>query len=115
MTTYEKHLCEPWFTLVAIGLKKGEGRLDRGDFSKMQPNDIIIFHNSDLGFKRTCKVQIYHIRKYENMQSLIQKENLDILLPSVKNQEDATKIYQNIYKNDFDKYAAIALKIGKIF
>jgi ASC-1-like (ASCH) protein len=43
MTTYTKHLSEPWFSLIKIGSKKCEGRLNKGDFSKMKKGDYILF------------------------------------------------------------------------
>ena len=39
---YKKHLSEPWFSLVKLNIKTIEGRLIKGDFSKMKINDIII-------------------------------------------------------------------------
>ena len=33
---YTKNLSEPWFTLIKLGLKKCEGRLNKGDFAKMK-------------------------------------------------------------------------------
>ena len=36
MTTYTKHLSEPWFSLIKIGAKKCEGRVTKGDFSEMK-------------------------------------------------------------------------------
>ena len=40
---YTKHLSEPWFTLIKLGIKTCEGRLNKGDFSKMKINDTIEF------------------------------------------------------------------------
>ena len=31
MTTYTKHVSEPWFSLIKLGIKKCEGRLNKGD------------------------------------------------------------------------------------
>ena len=40
---YTKHLSEPWFTLIKLGIKTCEGRLNKGDFSNMKVNDTIEF------------------------------------------------------------------------
>ena len=40
---YNKHLSEPWFSLIKLGLKTCEGRLNKGEFSKMKVNDTIEF------------------------------------------------------------------------
>ena len=58
MTEYTKYISEPWFTLIKLGIKKCEGRLNKGDFSIMDRGDIIIFTNIDFNFKRSCKVEI---------------------------------------------------------
>ena len=42
MTTYKKHLSEPWFSLIKLKLKTVEGRLNKGDFSKMLVGDNIL-------------------------------------------------------------------------
>jgi ASC-1-like (ASCH) protein len=47
MTEYTKNLSEPWFSLIKIGLKTCEGRLNKGDFSLMKKGDYIIFENND--------------------------------------------------------------------
>ena len=32
MSVYNKHLSEPWFSLIQLGLKTCEGILNKGDF-----------------------------------------------------------------------------------
>jgi hypothetical protein len=57
MTEYIKNLSEPWFTLIKIGNKKCEGRLNKGDFS----------HNNMTPFLRKNVTQNTNI---ENMSSV---------------------------------------------
>ena len=64
MTKYKKHLSEPWFSLIKVGQKKCEGRLNKGDFSKMKKDDILQFENNDFGFARSFTCKITSIRKY---------------------------------------------------
>ena len=48
MTTsqrYTKHLAEPWFTLVKIGMKISEGRVKKGIWKDIKRGDKIIFTN----------------------------------------------------------------------
>ena len=33
---YEKNLSEPWFSLIKLGLKTVEGRLNKGDFKELK-------------------------------------------------------------------------------
>jgi ASC-1-like (ASCH) protein len=53
MNTYTKHLSEPWFSLIKIGAKTCEGRLNKGEFSIMKKGDKIIFINNDFDFQRS--------------------------------------------------------------
>ena len=48
MTEYNKNLSEPWFSLIKLGIKTCEGRLNKGDFSKMNKGDYIVFENNDM-------------------------------------------------------------------
>ncbi len=50
MSVYTKTLSEPWFTLIGLGIKKCEGRLNKDDFAKMKKGDTIIFENNDFSF-----------------------------------------------------------------
>lgn len=52
MTTYTKNVSEPWFSLIKIGCKKYEGRLNKGDFSEMKKGDYILFTNNEFNFPR---------------------------------------------------------------
>ena len=40
---YEKHLSEPWFSLVKLKIKTVEGRLNKGIFVNLKVGDIIEF------------------------------------------------------------------------
>ena len=48
MTIYTKNLKEPQFNLTKLKLKKVDSRLNKGDFSEMKKDDIIIFENNEL-------------------------------------------------------------------
>lgn len=36
-----KRVSEPWFTLIGMGLKQVEGRLNKGDFARLETGDVI--------------------------------------------------------------------------
>lgn len=38
---YLEHVSEPWFSLILLGLKTVEGRLNKGRFHDMKEGDII--------------------------------------------------------------------------
>ena len=70
LSKYIKNLSEPWFSLIKIGKKKVEGRLNKGDFSLMKIGDIIQWDNDSLGFKRSFITKIKKINHYNNFTPL---------------------------------------------
>jgi ASC-1-like (ASCH) protein len=109
---YIKNVSEPWFSLMKIGKKKVEGRLNRGDFKNMKKGDIIEWQNDSLGFKRVFTTKIKRIRHYDNFKSYLIYESLEKTLPGIDNINDGLNIYYNIYnKNDENTYKVLAIKI----
>ena len=114
MTKYNKHLSEPWFTLVKLGLKTCEGRLNKGSFSNMKQGDIIEFENSDFSFKRVCKREIKTITYHNTFNDYLKKETLKKCLPGIDRINDGLNIYYKYFtKEDEKKYGVIALSLIK--
>ena len=115
MTTYKKNLSEPWFSLIKLGLKKCEGRLNKGDFNKMKKGDIIIFENSDFGDTRSFSVKVTSTKKYNTFEEYLKKETLEKCLPGIDTMKEGLNIYYKYYsKQDENLYKIIAIKIKKI-
>lgn len=105
MTSYEKNLSEPWFSLIKLHIKTVEGRLNKGDFANMNIGDIILFTNNELGFERTCKMQIKKIAYYDDFKTYLENEKLERCLPGIDNIEDGLNVYYKYYKkNDEAEY-----------
>lgn len=77
-----KNVSEPWFSLIALGLKKVEGRLDKGDFAEAKAGDTVTWVNSDLGFERRVKTKIVGVTKYTTFQKYLKAEGLQDCLPA---------------------------------
>lgn len=45
------HLSEPWFTLIKLGIKNVEGRLNKGKFKELKEGDIIEWYNDDFNHR----------------------------------------------------------------
>ena len=97
MTSYKKHLCEPWFSLMKLKLKTVEGRLNKSDFAMMNVGDFIIFTNEDLGFYREFKIKIKQISYYDTFESYLKYESLEKCLPGINNMEDGLHVYYSFY------------------
>jgi ASC-1-like (ASCH) protein len=109
MSTHEINVSEPWFTLIRPGLKKVEGRLNKGKFSKINPGDTIIFTNNVIGPDVKFEKEIKNITYYDNFQTYLENETLEKCLPGINTIEDGLKIYYNFYtKNDELEYKIIA-------
>ena len=64
---YVENLSEPWFTLIKIGNKKCEGRLNKRDFSQMKKGECIIFENNDFLRKIYCTSRYGDARYIRNI------------------------------------------------
>ena len=112
MSTHIKNLSEPWFTLVQLGIKKSEGRLNKGSFKK---GDIIVFENSELGYNRSYRVKITSIIKYETFNEFIKKEKIENCLPGIDSIENGVKVYRKYYsEKEEQEYRVIALRLKKL-
>ena len=98
MPIYEKNLSEPWFSLIKLGIKDVEGRLNKGDFANMNIGDFILFTNNELGFERKFKIVIKNISYYDNFQTYLENETLERCLPCIDNMEDGLNVYYKYYK-----------------
>lgn len=112
-TTYKMHLSEPWFSLMELGIKDVEGRLNRGKFKELKEGDIIEWHNED--FKpRTISTQISKITKYKSFTEYIQKEKnkKHNPLPGLPSLEHELSVYYKYYsKEDEKEFGVIAIQL----
>ena len=111
MHIYTKHLSEPWFSLIKIGVKTCEGRLNTGDFAEMKKDDIIIFTNNDFDFPRTVHCIITSTHEYGSFVEYLMNETLEKCLPGIDKMEDGVGVYHKYYKNDEEKYKIKAFHI----
>jgi ASC-1-like (ASCH) protein len=93
----EKQVEEPWFSLIKLRLKTVEGRLNKGDFAKMNVKDLITFTNNQLGFERRIMMEIKKIEYYDNFQTYLETETLEKCLPGIHTIEDGLKVYYKYY------------------
>ena len=109
--TYTKTLSEPWFSLIKLGLKTVEGRLDKGDFSKIKNGDIIEFTNNDFEPLRKFTVKIISIEKYKTFEKYIKSEGLSLCLPGIDTIKQGVNVYYKYFtKEDETKYGIVAIR-----
>ena len=107
---YEKHLSEPWFTLIKLGIKTCEGRLNKGDFENMKENDTVLLFNDDFGFKRNIKIKIIKKNHYKTFENYLKKETLKSCLPGTKTIKEGVDVYRKYYSQQDEKnYGIVAI------
>ena len=106
-----KNISEPWFSLIKVGLKTVEGRLNKGDFASLIKGDCIKLVNTELGFMRDYTIKITSIHKYISFREYLEKEKLEKCLPGIDTIEDGVKVYYKYYlKEDEEKYKIVAIR-----
>jgi ASC-1-like (ASCH) protein len=110
--TYTKNVSEPWFTLIKLGLKTVEGRLNKGDFANFKPDDIVIFTNSDFGKERRVQTQIKAINKYATFGEYLVAEKMSKCLPGIDDLTDGIAVYRKYFtEEDEKKYGILAIQL----
>jgi ASC-1-like (ASCH) protein len=118
---YSEHLSEICFTLINLGLKTVEGRLNKGDFSKMNVGEVIEWINDDFNErtcfteivnKRSCFTKIIDKTEYKSIEDYLKCEGLHNCLPGIPSLEHGLNLsYKYFTKEDEDKYGIVAIKI----
>jgi ASC-1-like (ASCH) protein len=79
---YNIFVREPWFSLIKSGIKKVEGRPNRGLFAKIKIGDIINFQNKDRnGIVKNVKTTVSDKIIYCSFQELIENPGIENILP----------------------------------
>lgn len=113
MSVHNKHLDEPWYSLVLLGIKTVEGRINDERVSNIKIGDSIVFINNELGYERSCRVKITCIVNYDSLQSYLENETIANCLPGVDNMNNALRIYYSYFTtNDEIEYGIKALSLN---
>lgn len=106
---YTKGVSEPWFSLIKLGIKTVEGRLNTGDHAKMQPGDTVTFTNDQLGFSRSTTKTVAKKTAYETFDDYPRAEQLGRCLPGV---EQGVQVYRQYYAAaDEQAHGVVALHL----
>lgn len=104
-----KSVQEPWFTLISLGLKSVEGRVNKGEWSKMEAGDQIEFVNKD----RSIVATVVSTKVYPSFYRYIKEEGLQKCLPSVKSIREGVNIYHSFpnFKENAKEHGVIAIRV----
>jgi ASC-1-like (ASCH) protein len=94
----ERGVREPWFSLIATGAKRYEGRLGNNRaFADAAIGTCITWVNSELGFKRQCKTSVVKVVRYKSFRAMFRSVGLRNVLPTVERTEDGEAVYRGFY------------------
>ena len=100
-----KKVNEPWFSLIAMGFKTCEGRLCKGDFSRLKIGDKIQWTNDSLGFDRKVETTVLDLIEYDNFAKYLQAETIASTLPAygMNTYKQAISVYRMFYTAEQEK------------
>ena len=111
VNTYKKYLAEPWFTLIKLGLKISEARVNKDFWSEIKPGDKVLFTNGDMGFTRSFEVTVLEIGYYPNFRAYLENEGLPQCLPGIDNMNIGLLVYRKYYTVEEEEvYGVISIR-----
>lgn len=109
-----KNVSEPWFTLIALGLKKVEGRLRKGDFADVKQGQVIVWYNDELGFPRSVKTMVKSTHEYTTFEKYLKGEGLQQCLPApgVTSMNKGVAVYRRFYDKQMEReHGIVAIRL----
>lgn len=108
------NVSEPWFSLIYLGIKTVEGRLNKGKFKELKDNDIIEWQNNDFN-PRSAKTRVVYKTEYKTFREYLEKEGLDKCLPSIPTVDDGLEVYYKYYSKENEaEYGVIAIGLERV-
>lgn len=107
-------LSEPWFSLISLGLKTVEGRLDRGHFKSIQIGDLIQWTNTNF-LERTVITRVVAKRNYFSFREYLDTEGLQNCLPGMPSLAHGLSVYYKYYTTaDEENYGVVAIELDLV-
>jgi ASC-1-like (ASCH) protein len=111
---YSEHLSEPWFSLISLGLKTVEGRLNKGRFQEMQVGDIIEFHNEDF-LERKILTKVTGKTEYKSFTEYLETEGLGNCLPGIPSLAHSLSVYYKYFTKEKEaEFGVVAIRFELI-
>lgn len=107
----QEHLSEPWFSLISLGIKQVEGRLNKGRFNALEVGDIIEWNNSDF-LPRKCRTRIIRKSHYTDFITYLHTEGLERTLPAIPSINHGLSVYYKYFSQDEERqYGIVAFEL----
>jgi ASC-1-like (ASCH) protein len=111
---FREHLSEPWFTLISLGLKTVEGRLNKGRFHDLKEGDIIEWWNDDFAM-RQVRTQVTGKAVYPSFAAYLETEGLQQCLPGMPTLDHGLSVYYKYFTKEKEaEFGVIAIRLKVI-
>jgi len=111
---YSEHLSEPWFSLISLGLKTVEGRLNKGRFQEMQVGNVVEWHNEDFK-ERKILTKIISKSEYSTFTEYLESEGLEKCLPGMPSLDHGLSVYYKYFTKEKEtEFGIVAIRIALV-
>lgn len=90
---------DPWLLYIQEGKKTVEGRIGNADKFKHWLDQTVTFYNP----QRKVQVKVVAIRHYPDLETYLDAEGYDKVLPGVESKKEAKRIYNEFYPDELIK------------
>ena len=107
---YTKLLAEPWFSLVKLGLKTYEGRINQTSWKDIKEGDQINFFNTDMTLYREVSVVVVSRKEYSSFKEMLIGK-INNFLPGIESLENAVKVYRQYFNEAESEHGVVGFEI----
>jgi ASC-1-like (ASCH) protein len=111
----ERAVKEPWFSLIAVGAKRFEGRLGNNATlspEALPPGSMIRWVNDELGFRRVAVTTVVGTTRHASFRAMFRAVGLRNALPTVTKSEDGEAVYRRFYSaEDEAKHGVLCIEL----
>ena len=107
---------DPWFGHIVSGMKRVEGRLHRGTFSRLRAGDALVVRNKGAGSGRTrsFRARVVDVRRYPGFREYLEAEGLRNALPGVPDVTAGIAVYRAFYSEaDEAAHGVVAVELER--
>lgn len=113
MTIYKTHKEKSYFDFIKEGKKTIEIRLKKEKHTLIKPGDILHVYRNDE--EEDLKVKVLDVRNYQNFEEMLEKEEIQKIIPDTKTSNDILKTVRKFYTPESEKkYGVLAIEIALI-
>jgi ASC-1-like (ASCH) protein len=99
---------EPWFSLLARGIKPVEGRKGHAKYKNLKPSDCIRFECGEKAFL----ANVERVESFQSIAEYLEKVSLDKALPGITDFNEGLRIYAQWNRDEeVEKHGFVAIWI----